>query len=95
MALTFPIKPTSTLPELAQACIDLVPQLQRKLAVVQNFTIGTAETAVAHGLAATPLAAWAVPHASGVTYYRTRAPDERFVYLAASSAEVFDVVVVA
>jgi len=94
MALSFPVKPTSTLTELAQACIDLVPQLQGRLSVIRDFSIGTAETAVAHGLSATPLAAWAVPHAAGVTYYRTRAPDARFVYLAASSAGTFDVVVV-
>lgn len=94
MALNFPINPASPLPELAQACIDLVPQLQQRLSVIRDFAIGTTETRIAHGLAATPLSAWAVPRASGVTYYRTRAPDSRFVYLAASTAGLFDVMVI-
>jgi len=94
MALTFPIRPSSTLPELTQSCIDLVPQLQSKIAVVQDYPIGTAETAVAHGLGVVPLAALASPH-SNVTWWRTKMPDARFVYLAASSAAVCDVVVIA
>jgi len=99
MALTFPVRPSSALPELAQACIDLVPQLQRKLAVVQGYTIGTSETAIAHGLGVVPLTAIIVRHGApslaGPGVWRTRAPDERFVYYAASASTVCDVVVIA
>jgi hypothetical protein len=94
MALTFAVRPSSTLPELAQECISLVPQLQSKLAVIQNYTIGTSETAVAHGLGVVPMAALVSPHAN-VTWWRTKMPDARFVYLAASSSAECDVVVVA
>jgi hypothetical protein len=94
MALSFPVKPDVTLPMLAQSCIDLVPQLQRKISVAQSVTIGTTETAVAHGLGAVPLTAMVLPH-SNVAYWRSKAPDSRFVYLIAASSVVCDVAVIA
>lgn len=94
MAVTFPVRPSSTLPELAQACIEVVPKLQRKLDVVQGFTIGTAETAVAHGLGVVPLMATVTPH-SNVTWWQTKSPDAHHVFLACSSSAVCDVAVIA
>jgi hypothetical protein len=85
--LTFPLKPNGTIAELWQAVLDLIPQLER--GVIRNVSIGTTETAIAHGMTAAPdVVFWA--QQSNVTIWRSSAPDERFVYLTASSACVAD-----
>lgn len=98
MALTFPVRPSSPLPELAQACIELVPQLQRKISVIKAQSIAAASgtfpyQAVAHGLEAVPLSVIPVPH-THVDMWVGKPADERFVYLSAASPVVCDIVVI-
>lgn len=49
------------------------------------FTVGTSETAIAHGLPRVPVGIAALPLAD-VRVRVTKAPDERYIYLAASGA---------
>jgi len=91
MEFTYPKRPPSTLQELWQADVDLLPQLQRR--VIRDYTIGTAETAVAHGLGFAPLSAHPIAH-SDVRVWRTKAPDAKHVFLAASAACVCDIEII-
>jgi len=83
--------PPSKLQELWQAVIDLLPQLRRR--VVRNFTIGTIETPVAHGLGFAPQMAHPVPHADA-RVWRTSPPSSKCVYFAASTSVVCDIEIV-
>lgn len=89
--LTFPRTPRGSLGELWQAAIDLLPQITPR--VLRDRTVGTTETPIAHGLGFAPLMAHPVPH-SDARVWRTRTPDAKYVYLAASGAVVCDVEVV-
>lgn len=93
MSLSTKLRPTATLPEVAQEMIDVIPLVQQKIVVVQGFTIGTAETLVAHGLGTVPLMAYVLPH-TNVAVWRNRAPDSKFVYLIAASSVICDVAVI-
>jgi hypothetical protein len=87
----FPNRPTGTISELWQAIWDLLPQLQRK--VVKNVTVGTVETPIAHGLKFAPQMGIAYPQADA-RVWRTRSPDNKFCYFAASASVVCNVEIV-
>jgi hypothetical protein len=87
----FPNTPTGTVAQLWDAIWDLLPQLERR--VVKNVTIGTVETPVAHGLKFAPQMGIAYPQADA-RVWRTRNPDPKFCYFAASSSVVCNVEIV-
>jgi hypothetical protein len=92
MPFDFPTTPGGTLSELWTACLRLLPQLEQK--VIRDVAIATTETPVAHGMKSAPKTANVAPH-SDARWWVTRAPDSRFVYLAASAAIIADVEIVA
>lgn len=92
MAFDFPTKPGGTVAELWQAVLRLLPQLGGKSTLIRGASVGTAETPIAHGLAAAPLAAVPVVLAN-VNAWQTRDPDVRFVYLQASAPTIMHVAV--
>lgn len=89
--LSFPTRPSGTLGELWNACIDLVHQLESLLFVtIKDQTITTAETAVAHGQSYTPSIGIPVPR-TNVAVWQSSQPDEKYCYFTAASPVVVDV----
>ena len=84
-------RPPATVEALWQAVVDLLPQLGRR--VLKDKTIGTTETAIAHGLGYAPKMAIPTPQASAYVW-RTKAPDSKWCYFAASSACTIDIEIV-
>jgi hypothetical protein len=84
----FPNTPSGTLGELWGAVFRLLPQLRRR--VRRGFAVDTVETPCAHGLGFAPQMAIVSPQGD-VTVWETRAPDTKFVYLAASKAALVNV----
>jgi hypothetical protein len=87
----YPDRPITTVPELARAVLDLVYQLKpgAKSFPIANQTVGTAVTAIRHGLRGAPQGVsfepgsdcrWWVPTANP--------PDATYVYLQASVSVV-------
>jgi hypothetical protein len=91
MKLLFPETPSGTLAELWRACLDLLPQLGRK--VVYDVTIGTSSTPVEHGLGYIPTTAIPVLH-SDARVWRSANPDAKYVYFAASGSVICDIEIV-
>ena len=89
--LNFPDRPLGTLADLWNAVTDLLPQLERR--VVRGVTVGTVETPVAHGLKFAPQMGIPVPQADA-RVWRTRNPDARFCYFAASAEVICNVEIV-
>jgi len=68
--------------EIERAFIDFTSVASAK--VLEEKTIGTAETRVAHGMGEVPQH-WGVLSAKGpASVYETKRPDSQFLYLAAS-----------
>jgi hypothetical protein len=84
----FPNTPSGTLGELWGAVIRLLPQLRRR--VRRSFQVGKFETPCAHGLGFAPQMVNVTPQEEA-TVWETRAPDTKFVYLAASTAALVNV----
>jgi hypothetical protein len=84
--LDFPTRPDGDLPTLWRALLRLIPQLESHFVTA---TIGTTETAVAHGLGSTPRLM--VPVARGnATVWRSSDPDTKCGYFTASTSVVVD-----
>ena len=92
MSLSFPRTPGAPVGDLWRACLELVPQLERR--VIYGVTIGTTSTSVSHGLGYVPKIAIPVPRADA-RVWRSADPDTERVYFAASAAVVCDIEVVA
>ena len=87
----FPRTPGDTLGSLWNGMFKLLPQLTR--VVLHDRAIKTVETPIAHGLKSSPKGCNVLPYADA-RVWRTRAPDNRFVYLAASAAITADVEII-
>lgn len=88
----FPTTPDGTLKELWRAVLRVLPQIGRRQKVLRSVSIGTTETPIAHGLNYVPDSASLILQADA-RWWRTRIPDAKCVYFAASVAVVADVVV--
>lgn len=98
MAITVRLRETSGVIEIAQALIRLIQQLGSGAEgrLILNQSIGTSETAIAHGLGRTvgiPRAVFVMPYADA-RVWRTKAPDFSNLYLSASAAVSADLFVV-
>lgn len=86
----FPDRPGSvtTAAELWRATLDLVWQLRpgaKTFAIDEDQAVGTAVTAIRHGLRGAPRGASFVPRAD-CRWWEPRRPDDKFIYLQASVA---------
>lgn len=88
----FPTTPAGTVQELWRAILRILPGVGRRQKVIRNFSIGTTETPVGHGLGYVPDSAFLIPRAD-VRWWQTREPDAKCAYFAASAAVVANVVV--
>lgn len=89
--LTFPRTPNASLKDLWAAAIALVDELDKRHDTYRtDITIGTTETTIAHGLGFAPKCAIPIPH-SDARIWRTRAPDNKYLYFAASGSVVADI----
>ena len=89
--LKYPSTPASSLQELDTNVRSLVPQLERK--ILTDISVGTGETAVAHGCSSPPRFFSVCPQADA-RVWRSTASDSRCLYLTASAAVTVDIEVV-
>lgn len=61
--------------------------------VVKDVAIAATQTAVAHGLSATPRACFVMGQVAG-TVHRSAVPDSRYVYLTGSIAITCDILII-
>ena len=84
----FPDKPVGTAADLWRATLDLVWQLRngaKTFRITGDQAVGTATTAIRHGLTGAPGGVSFEPRAD-CRWWAPRAPDATFVYLQASAA---------
>lgn len=91
MILNFPTRPSGDVAELWEATIDLVQQLEGILfTTIKGVTIGTSETAVAHGKKDAPSIGIAIPR-TNVAVWQSSQPDSRCCYFTAASSVICDI----
>ena len=88
MPLSMPDRRNPTASEVARDVQELLPQLER--VVLLDKSVGTTQTAIAHGQRGAPRHLSITPH-SDVRVWRSAPSDSRCIYLTASAACVVDV----
>lgn len=93
--LRFPDKPAGSVSELQSAVAQLVDQFGAvaEARLILNQDIGTASTAIAHGVRGVPRAVFVMGQADA-RIWRSAAPDTLLIYLQASAAVTADVMVI-
>lgn len=89
--LSFPTSPNGDVKSLWEATLELVQQLEGMLfTTINGVTIGTAETAVAHGKKDIPSMGIAIPR-TNVAVWQSSQPDSVCCYFTAASSVVCDI----
>jgi hypothetical protein len=95
MALSFPDRPATTLPDLQRNVLELVQQLKdgATAVLITGVLVGTTETRISHGQMGVPKAVLVCPHGAIAAGRGPTAPDSSYIYLIAASGCTADLVV--